>query len=148
MLSLAIESISEARMAVIRKIDDELSIAGQITIQQLPQISRDGFKSILNLRSPDELSFLTNEQAYCKSLGLVYVNIPVLATTIEQAVNVELTEKLQAMPKPILVHCDTGERSAAVAFVHIAIRQGMSISEALRQAKQIGLFEIESSQKN
>lgn len=49
-------------METIRKINNELTIAGQLTSEQLQQIAQEGFKSVLNLRSPDEEGFLQNEQ--------------------------------------------------------------------------------------
>jgi len=63
-------------MEAIRKINDELTIAGQVTPEQLQQVAQEGFKSVLNPRSPDE-GFLSNEQQQAEALGLYYVNIPV-----------------------------------------------------------------------
>lgn len=129
-------------MEPIRKINDELAIAGQISLQQLPQIVQDGFKSILNLRSPDESSFLSSEQMCAESLGLVYGNIPVQPATIDPATVALLVSQWQAMPKPFLVHCDTGVRAAAIAFIYVALRQGMTIEQALDQAEKMDIFEI------
>ncbi|MHC5769509.1 MAG: hypothetical protein ACYTXI_28655 [Nostoc sp.] len=49
-------------MEIVRKINDELAIAGQITLEQLPQVAQEGFKSVINLRSPDEQGFLNSER--------------------------------------------------------------------------------------
>jgi len=61
----------EASMETIRKINDELTIAGQVTLEQLEQVAQEGFKSV-NLRSPDEEGFLSNEQQQAEALGLYY----------------------------------------------------------------------------
>jgi len=53
---------SKEPLEAIRKINDELTIAGQVTPEQLQQVAQEGFKSVLNLRSPDEEGFLSNEQ--------------------------------------------------------------------------------------
>ena len=68
-------------MEIIRKINDELTIAGQVTLEQLQQVAQEGFKSVLNLRSPDEEGFLSNEQQQVEELGLYYLNIPVKVAT-------------------------------------------------------------------
>ncbi|WP_375495484.1 hypothetical protein [uncultured Nostoc sp.] len=49
-------------MNIIRKINDELAIAGQITLDQLQQIGDEGYRSVVNLRLSDETGFLVNEQ--------------------------------------------------------------------------------------
>ena len=80
-------------MEPIRKINDELAIAGQITSEQLKQIAQEGFKSVLNLRSPDEEGFLSNEQEQANALGLYYINLPIKIETI----NDELASRIVAM---------------------------------------------------
>jgi len=35
-------------MRAIRKINDELTIIGQVTPEQLQQVAQEGFKSVLN----------------------------------------------------------------------------------------------------
>ncbi|MEH1778913.1 MAG: sulfur transferase domain-containing protein [Nostoc sp.] len=63
-------------MNIIRKINDELAIAGQITLDQLQQIGDEGYRSVVNLRLSDETGFLVNEQEKTELLGLYYVNFP------------------------------------------------------------------------
>ncbi|MEH1788265.1 MAG: sulfur transferase domain-containing protein [Nostoc sp.] len=63
-------------MNIIRKINDELAIAGQITLDQLQQIGDEGYRSVVNLRLSDETGFLVNKQEKTELLGLYYVNFP------------------------------------------------------------------------
>lgn len=51
-------------MENVKKINNELTVAGQITPEQLQQAVEEGFKSVLNLRSPDEEGFLVDEQQF------------------------------------------------------------------------------------
>ena len=52
-----------------------LSAAGQPTPEELKQAAQEGFKSVLNLRSPDEPGFLSDEQQQAQAAGLQYANI-------------------------------------------------------------------------
>ncbi|WP_306557707.1 beta-lactamase hydrolase domain-containing protein [Nostoc sp. 'Peltigera malacea cyanobiont' DB3992] len=70
-------------MNIVRKINDNLAIAGQITLDQLGQIADEGYKSVLNLRLPDEIGLLANEQEKTELLGLYYVNIPLKTLIIK-----------------------------------------------------------------
>lgn len=129
-------------MEIIRKINDDLTIAGQITLEQLLQVAQEGFKSVLNLRSPDEEGFLSNEQQQAEALGLYYVNIPVKVETINDEIADWVLKQTNELPKPILVHCDSAMRAAAIVLMHIATRQGGTIKQAFKQAEQLGLFKI------
>jgi uncharacterized protein (TIGR01244 family) len=128
-------------MEIVRKINDELAIAGQITPEQLQQIATEGFKTVLNLRSPDERGFLIEEQHYAEMLGLHYLNLPVHAEAMSDESATPLFRQLDKLSKPILVHCDSGIRAAAIVLMHITMQQGASLKQAFTQAEKLGLFE-------
>jgi uncharacterized protein (TIGR01244 family) len=127
-------------MNTIRKINDDFAIAGQLTPEQLQQLAQEGFKSVLNLRSPDEEGVLINEQQQVEALGLYYINVPVKVEAINDEVAAQVLKKLDELSKPILVHCNNAMRAAAMALMHIATQQGVSLSQAFNQAEQLGLF--------
>lgn len=129
-------------MEAIKKINDELTIAGQVTPEQLRQVAQEGFKSVLNLRSPDEEGFLSNEQQQAEALGLYYVNIPVKFEAINDEIAARVLMQTNKLPKPTLVHCDSAMRAAAIVLMHIATRQGATLRQAFKQAEQLGLFGI------
>ena len=127
-------------MQPIRKINNELTIAPQLTLEQLNQIAQEGFKSVLNLRSPDETGFLSSEQQEAESLGLFYINIPVNLEAINNDVITEVLKQINQLPKPILVHCDSAIRAAALVLIYIDTQQGATLEQACNKAKQLGLF--------
>jgi protein tyrosine phosphatase (PTP) superfamily phosphohydrolase (DUF442 family) len=57
-------------MNLIRKINQELAISGQITLEYLHQLADDGYKSVLNLCFANESISWTNEQQKSEFLGL------------------------------------------------------------------------------
>ncbi|MBC1258932.1 phosphatase, partial [Trichormus variabilis V5] len=54
------------------QINENLTTTGQVIPKQLEQAIQEGFKSVLNLRSPDELGFSKDEQKLAEALGLHY----------------------------------------------------------------------------
>jgi uncharacterized protein (TIGR01244 family) len=127
-------------MQPIRKINNQLTIAPQLTLEQLKQIAQEDFKSVLNLRSPDETGFLSSEQQEAESLGLFYINIPVNLEAISDDVITEVLKQINQLPKPILVHCDSAIRAAALVLIYIDTQQGATLEQACNKAKQLGLF--------
>lgn len=127
-------------METIRKINDDLAIAGQITLEQLKQIAQAGYKSVLNLRSPDETGFQSSEQIKPHLLGLEYVHLPIKIAEITPQSILQILQKIKELPKPTLVHCDSGMRSAIVIFIYIATKQGISLDIAFNQAVSLGLL--------
>jgi uncharacterized protein (TIGR01244 family) len=129
-------------METIRKINDDLAIAGQIAPEQLQQIYQQGFKSVINLRSPDEEGFLNNEQQHVEALGLNYINMPIKVEAMTAEIAGQVLNKIDELSKPALVHCNNSMRSAAIVLMHISTQQGVSLSQAFKQAEKIGLFRI------
>ena len=127
-------------MQPIRKINNQLTIAPQLTLEQLKQIAQEDFKSVLNLRSPNETGFLSSEQQEAESLGLFYINIPVNLEAINNDVITEVLKQINQLPKPILVHCDSAIRAAALVLIYIDTQQGSTLEQACNKAKQLGLF--------
>lgn len=125
---------------IIRKINDDLAIAGQISLEQLPQIVQDGFLSVLNLRSPQEKGFLATEHQTAERLGLHYSNLPLQLEAINNENTNDVLQEIDLLPKPVLVHCDSALRAAGIAFIHIATRQGVSLEQAFTKAQNLGLF--------
>lgn len=127
-------------MTAIRKINDELTIAGQLDAAQLKQIVLEGIRSVLNLRSPDEPGFLYAEQQLAEAQGLYYVNLSIDIKTLDDPIVALVLQTIDRLPKPILIHCDNAVRSVAFALIYIATSQGATHQQALQQAERFGLF--------
>jgi uncharacterized protein (TIGR01244 family) len=126
-------------MTDIKKVSDQLSAAGQITREELQQAAKEGFKSIVNLRSPQESGFQADEQEQAKAAGLDYTNIPINPSEPNQELVDQVIQKIEDLPKPILVHCAAGARASAIALIATSIRDGLSSEEIITKAKEINL---------
>lgn len=126
-------------MENVKKIDNELTVAGQITIEQLQQASQEGFKSVLNLRSQSEETFWSDEQQQVEALGLHYFHIPVVKVDeLTEELTTEVLQKIDEIPKPALIHCAAAIRAGVMALMYVATRQGMTPEQAFERAGQIG----------
>ncbi|MCX7593835.1 MAG: protein tyrosine phosphatase family protein [Fischerella sp.] len=125
-------------MENVKRINDELTVSGQVTPEQLQQAANEGFKAVMNLRSPDEKGFLADEEQQAKALGLHYVNIPVKVDTLTAEQTTEILKEIDKLPKPALIHCGTAMRAGAMALMNVATRQGMTPEQAFQKAGEIG----------
>lgn len=130
-------------MDTVRKITSELSIAGQPAPGRLSQLLEEGYRSVVNLRSPDEIGFWNDEQLQVEQLGLCYVHYPIQVSHLTPELVLWLIQQISDLPKPMLVHCDNGIRSSVIAFMQIAIKQGMETEDAFQKITQLGLLNDE-----
>jgi len=128
-------------MDTVKKINEELAIAGQITLEDLQLLALEGYQSVVNLRSPDEDGYDATEEISTQLIGLVYYNLPTKLIDINTSVILQLCQKISELPKPALIHCDNAIRSIAVVLVYIATQQGISLERAFQEAKKLGLLQ-------
>jgi uncharacterized protein (TIGR01244 family) len=126
-------------MQNIKYINQDLAIAtAQPAPEQLQQVAKTGFKSVVNLRSPQEEDFLTNEQQYTETAGLKYINIPLRPDMLSEELIDQILGEIDKLPKPTLAHCKTGLRAVTTALMYIATREGMSAEAAFAKGKELG----------
>jgi uncharacterized protein (TIGR01244 family) len=134
-------------MENIKRINDQLAVAmGQVTPEELQQAAQEGYKSVLNLRSPNEEGFLSDEQQQAEAAGLKYVNVPVKPDGMSDELADQVLQEIDQLPKPALIHCKSGMRSGAMTLMYVAIQQGMTADEAMAMGKQNG-FDCDSNPK-
>lgn len=127
-------------MSTVRKITSELAIAGQLTLEELQQLVGEGYRSVVNLRSPDETDCLDDEQQKIECLGLNYINIPMQLKKLNLDYVTQVIQQLMGLPKPMLVHCDNGIRSSIIVLMQIATEQGMKAEDAFQKVANLGLL--------
>ena len=95
------------------RINDQLSVAGQITPAEVTTLVNQGFWTIINNRpdneEPGQPAAVTVE-AEAKRQGLQYLYQPVTTATISKADVTAFHNALQRAPKPVLAHCRSGTR--------------------------------------
>lgn len=120
-------------------IDERIATGGQPTIDQLPSLKKEGFRTIINLREPSEYDTAA-EAAAAKRLGLAYVSIPV--RTLEpkdEQVDAFLAVMKDRNVWPAFVHCGTANRVAAFWLIHRVAVDGWEFADAEIEARLLGL---------
>lgn len=101
----------------IRPINDEYSVSGQITVEDLDQIKALGFKSIVchrpDFETPDQPTF-DSIAARAQELGIETMHIPVGPMGVTADAVQKMVDALDEFQRPMLGYCRSGARSTAV----------------------------------
>lgn len=101
----------------IRAINDEYSVSGQITVEDLDEIKALGFKSIVCNRpdheAPDQPEFATIA-ARAKELGIDMAHVPVGVMGVTADAVRGMVDALDELPRPMLGYCRSGARSTNI----------------------------------
>ncbi|OUL20016.1 sulfur transferase domain-containing protein [Nostoc sp. 106C] len=120
------------------QINENLTTTGQVIHKQIQQAKQEGFKSVLNLRSPDELGFVKDEQQMVEALGLYYANVPLKLEHLNEELITKILTTLNQLPQPTLIHCAAAMRSTGIALLSVAIQEGLTPEETLTKARNLG----------
>jgi protein tyrosine phosphatase (PTP) superfamily phosphohydrolase (DUF442 family) len=116
---------------------------GQPTAAHLTALHAAGCQVILDNRDPMEPRPF-DEPAAVRAAGMEYVNIPI----VHGAVTVDTMQQMYEAVKKLagrkaLLHCSSGNRTAAALIPYFMIDQGLKEEEAVEKAMQMGLRSAE-----
>jgi sulfide:quinone oxidoreductase len=118
-------------------ITDTMSVAGQITLEDIAQAATEGFGLIINNR-PDgeEPGQLTHEQAAAEAAkhGIEYKYIPVQTHTITRRDVVAHQHAMLRGPTKVLAHCRSGTRCYILWALSRALYDGESPLKLVAEA--------------
>jgi protein tyrosine phosphatase (PTP) superfamily phosphohydrolase (DUF442 family) len=111
-----------------------ITTAGQPSEAGLAAIAAADYKSVIDLRGVNEDRGF-DERQVVEMLGMSYVNLPVEGAAGVSYANAGALDKLLGeLPKPVLVHCSTGNRVGAL----LALRAKANGADA-RSALELGV---------
>ena len=128
-------------MKDLKKINDQITVSGQPTAEDIAQLKNDGFRTIVNLRaegeedqpmSPDE------ERQAVEKTGMRYIHLPVSSATMGPETVDKFRAQLHNFEGPVLVHCHAGMRAGAFTMMATATKEGWSGDETLEKAHAMG----------
>ena len=122
----------------IFKLSESLSVAAQITPQDVPNIAAQGFTTVVCNRPdgevPDQAS-MDEIEAACNEAGLLFVRYPINAMNFPGADLDGLGELFDDPSQSVLAYCRTGTRCANL---WVATRSDQDTPEAIKVARDIG----------
>jgi uncharacterized protein (TIGR01244 family) len=127
-------------------VGDDLFISGQPTEQALRDLRAKGVTTVVNLRSPEEMTKRVSfdEAALVKSLGMEYVYVPVRGTAdfpySPAAVKSFATAMTGAKGK-VLLHCTVAWRASHLWAAYLIQYRDVPVAKALEQARTINLMD-------
>lgn len=128
-------------MQDVMKLSDNLTVGAQPTEEQLKQLAGQGIKSVVNLRTEGEEEQPLSPQEEgekVRALGMQYLHIPVSSKAPGPEQVDQFRSELPRLPGPVFVHCAKGKRAGAFSMMHMAVENGMSGDDTLKQAEQMG----------
>ena len=121
-------------------LNPDMAIGAQPGPAELAQLRTEGFRSVVNLRRPEEASPLNPEQegVEARKLGMEYAHIPVSPQILSPALADQFCEALSKLPKPVFVHCQGGTRAGAFALALLGRDAGWSGDQAFAEGEKAG----------
>jgi uncharacterized protein (TIGR01244 family) len=121
------------------QVTPQFCTGGQPRPEHFAKLKADGVKAVLNLRLPSEHR-ADEEQAAVEKAGMKYFNIPfVFGTPTEAQANEFLRLTDDPVNRPMFIHCTAAIRVGAFWAIRRAMRDGMSVDDALAEGKKVGL---------
>jgi uncharacterized protein (TIGR01244 family) len=119
--------------------------AGQPTPQHLADLAREGVRTVINLRGPEE-PVEYDEAAEAARLGLRYVALPVTGPADLDRDRVrEFGRALDEARREggVLIHCASSNRVGAMVALDETLNRGCELAEALERGRAAGLKTLE-----
>ena len=122
----------------IFKLSESLSVAAQITPQDVSNIAAQGFTTVVCNRPDGEVPYqasMDEIETACNAAGLLFVRYPVNAMNFPGADLDGLGELFDDPSQSVLAYCRTGTRCANL---WVATRSDEDTPEAIKVARDIG----------
>ena len=127
-------------MTDFRHVTDDLSVAPQISVEDVAAAARAGFRTIINNRPDDEEPGQPTSaeiEAAAAAAGLAYAHIPVRGGPTPDQVAAE-RQLLDAAEAPVLAFCRSGTRSIVTWSIGQAMSGAMTRGELTALGREAG----------
>ncbi|MEO7085628.1 MAG: sulfur transferase domain-containing protein, partial [Gemmatimonadaceae bacterium] len=133
-------------LAKFSKVGDDMFIAGQPTERGLREMKARGVTTVVNLRSPEEMtkSVSFDEAALVKQLGMKYVYIPVRGTPefpYSPAAVKTFADAMSSADGKVLLHCTIAWRASHLWAAYLIQERHVPVNDALASARMINLMD-------
>lgn len=112
--------------------DENLSSSGMPTAEQMKSAAEVGVEVVINLAPQDVPNALPNEAELVNSLGMEYLNFPVVWRAPDADSLQRFMDAMDAhREKKVLVHCEANYRASAFIMLYRVLRLGWKKDDAI-----------------
>jgi uncharacterized protein (TIGR01244 family) len=141
------EEAAPALLPSLRQPMDDVISGGQPTPDQLSAARDAGYKTVLNMRVPEEKG-VGDEAAIVAGLGMEYLSIPIKgAEGLTRENTAAFAKALETAEYPLVIHCGSGNRIGAMFALKAYWVDGKSAEESLQIGLDSGLTRLEGAVK-
>jgi uncharacterized protein (TIGR01244 family) len=128
------------------RVGDDVFISGQPTERALRDLRAQGVTTVVNLRTPEEMSTRVpfDEAALVKNLGMEYVYIPMRGNAefpYSPAAVKSFATAMSGAKGKLLLHCTIAWRASHLWAAYLIQYRGVPVATALQQARMINLMD-------
>jgi len=125
------------------KVNDGLYRGAQPKAAGIATLARLGIKTIINLRTTNDV--WKAEEAQARAQGITYTNVPLKGLGRPTRAQVAaLLALIQTLPPPVFVHCEHGcDRTGTIIACYRIRHDGWPDEAALEEARKYGLSKLE-----
>jgi uncharacterized protein (TIGR01244 family) len=130
----------------LARVGDDVFISGQPTEAALRDLRTQGVTTVVNLRSPEEMSSRVpfDEAAVVKNLGMEYVYVPVRGNAefpYSPAAVKSFAAAMTGAKGKVLLHCTIAWRASHLWAAYLIQYRDVPVATALQQARMINLMD-------
>jgi len=116
-----------------------VAIGGQPDSAQLLRLGKAGFRTVLDLRTPEETRGF-DEPGAARAAGLSYLLLPIGRQGVpDSTFDAFRAVMTNSASHPVLVHCASGNRVGPVVIAWLVLDRGWSLDRAVEIAQYGGL---------
>ena len=126
------------------RIVDDMLVGGRPTQQNVDSLKAAGYQCVIDLSGDSEPGVAAQRQRHTE-IGLTYVSIPVRGAIGVTKHNARrLADALESAPRPVVVHCQTGNRVGALLALKAYHIDGVNAEQAIAFGIRCGLTRLEN----
>lgn len=129
----------------IDKVGEDVFVGGQPTEKGLREMKALGVTTVVNLRTPEEMSRVGfDEAALTSQLGMKYVPLPVRGDgkfPYAPETVAKFADAVSSSGGKVLLHCTVGWRASHLWAAYLIQERGVPVDAALANARAINLMD-------
>lgn len=130
---------------VITNLTNEFSVSGEVTEQELIQLSESGTSTLINVRPDNEAPEQKSDQhwiALCHRYDMQYLHVPVLPCQYSESAIQQIKQAIDHAPNKVHCFCRTGTRAAHLFALANKHQYSFQRMQALLKEKGYDLSQI------